>query len=249
VKRREPVGDRFQRATKYSRDTLDGRVLDWRSKPKIYKEYPGARRVELPAFDDIKTSSLVGALKRRRSVRHFAAAPLGLEQVSFLLWASGGIQRVEGGHEFRTAPSAGALYPIETYVAADNVEGLAKGVYHYAVKTHCLEELRLADVSHEVTKAALDQKMCLGAAAVFIWTAIFYRSKWKYEERAYRYIYMDAGHIGENLALAATSVGLGACQIGALFDDEANAVIGVDGEEESVIYMSVVGHPGSGLAF
>jgi SagB-type dehydrogenase family enzyme len=85
--------------------------------------------------------------------------------------------------------------------------------------------------------------MCLEAAAVFIWTAIFDRSKWKYEQRAYRYVYLDAGHIAENLALAATGIGLGTCQIGALFDDEVNRIVGVDGTEESVIYMSVVGYP------
>jgi SagB-type dehydrogenase family enzyme len=79
---------------------------------------------------------------------------------------------------------------------------------------------------------------------VFVWTAIFQRSKWKYEQRGYRYIYLDAGHIAENLALAATSIGLGTCQIGALFDDEVNSVVGVDGTDESVIYMSVVGDSG-----
>ena len=114
----------------------------------------------------------------------------------------------------------------------------------YFVKAHALEELRTGQLGHDITQAALGQKMCLNAAAVFIWTAVFYRSKWKYEERAYRYIYLDAGHIAENLALAGTAVGLGTCQIGALFDGEVNDIIGVDGTAESVIYMSVVGHPG-----
>ncbi len=99
------------------------------------------------------------------------------------------------------------------------------------------------DLGHEITLAALNQKICIEAAAIFIWTAVFYRSKWKYEERAYRYIYLDAGHIAGNLALAATSIGLGTCQIGALFDDEVDDIIGVDGKDESVIYMSLVGHP------
>ena len=97
--------------------------------------------------------------------------------------------------------------------------------------------------SRERVLAALNQKMCIEAAAIFVWTAIFNRSKWKYEERAYRYIYLDAGHIAGNLTLAATAAGLGTCQIGAIFDDEVNAIIGVDGKEESAIYMSLVGHP------
>jgi len=78
---------------------------------------------------------------------------------------------------------------------------------------------------------------------VFVWSAIFNRSKWKYKQRAYRYVYLDAGHIVENLALSATSIGLGSCQIGAFFDDEVNRVIEVDGADESAIYLSVVGHP------
>ena len=94
-----------------------------------------------------------------------------------------------------------------------------------------------------VVPAALGQEMCAEAAAVFVWTAVFARSKWKYAQRAYRYIYLDAGHIAENLALAAVSLGLGTCPIGALFDDEVNKLLAVDGIEESVVYMSVVGLP------
>jgi SagB-type dehydrogenase family enzyme len=85
--------------------------------------------------------------------------------------------------------------------------------------------------------------MCATAAVVFIWGAVFYRSKWKYEQRAYRYIYLDAGHMAQNLALATVSLGLGSCQIAALYDDEANSMVGVDGIEESVIYMTAVGQP------
>ena len=91
-------------------------------------------------------------------------------------------------------------------------------------------------------RAALGQTQCMEAPAVFIWTAVFQRTKWKYGQRAYRYIYLDAGHIAENLALAAVSLGLGSCQIGALFDEEINQIIGVDGKEESVLYMTVTGY-------
>ena len=237
------VGDSFQHETKYRREDLRGGVLDWANKPDVYKEYPDAVRVELPRFGSLETLPLRETLTRRKSVRLFAGKPIALEELSYLLWASCGIQRVERGHEFRTAPSAGALYPIETYVIAQAVGDLPPGCYHYAVKDHVLEQLRLGQFGHEITQAALGQKMCLEAAAVFVWTAVFARSKWKYEQRAYRYVYLDTGHIGGNLALAATSIGLGSCQIGALFDDEVNAVIGVDGTEESVVYMSVIGWP------
>ena len=239
----EGIGDKFQEETKYFRGSLRGGMLDWGAKPGIYKEYPGSKQMGLPPFDSLETGTLMEVLKSRRSIRHYSGQPLSLEEVSYLLWAAGGIQRIESGYEFRTAPSAGALYPVETYLLVDAVEGLSPGLYHYSVKSHGLEELRLGQFGHEIATAALNQKMCLEAAVVFVWTAIFRRSKWKYEDRAYRYVYMDAGHIAENLALAATSIGLGTCQIGALFDNEVNEIIGVDGKTESVVYMSSVGHP------
>jgi SagB-type dehydrogenase family enzyme len=240
----EGVGDRFQNETKYSRETLTGGMLDWSSKPPIYKEYRDARRIDLPRFGDMETLPLMEAITRRKSIRLYSGEPLAGEALSFLLWASGGVGRMERGNVYRTAPSAGALYPIETYLAIQGVIGIDPGIYHYAVKDHALEELRKGQYGHDITQAALGQKMCLNASVVFIWTAIFYRSKWKYKERAYRYIYLDAGHIAENLALAATSIGLGTCQIGALFDSEVNAIVDVDGKDESVVYMSVVGRPG-----
>ncbi len=240
----EGIGESFQEETKYSRETLKGGMLDWDSKPSIYKEYPGARQVELPQFKNMETMPLVEAVAKRKSIRLYSGEPLTGEALSFLLWASGGIGRRERGNVYRTAPSAGALYPIETYLVVQGVAGIDPGVYHYAVKDHVLEELKQGQYGHDITQAALGQKMCLNAAVVFIWTAIFFRSKWKYKQRAYRYVYLDAGHVAENLALAATSIGLGTCQIGALFDGEVNDIVGVDGSDESVIYMSVVGQPG-----
>ena len=131
---------------------------------------------------------------------------------------------------------------IETYLVVNNVEEINPGVYHYNIQNHYLELLKEGDYAAETAQAALGQRMCADAPVVFIWTAVFQRMKWKYDQRAYRYVYLDAGHIVENLALTATSLGLGSCQIGALFDDEVNQIIDVDGTEESVIYMSVVGH-------
>lgn len=124
----------------------------------------------------------------------------------------------------------------------NNVEKIKQGVYHYNIKNHCLELIKTGDFRLEITKAALNQQMCYYAAVVFIWTSIFNRSKCKYSERAYRYIYLDAGHIAENLALTSTSLDLGSCQIAAIFDDEINEIINVDGKLESAIYLSVVGH-------
>jgi len=237
------IGDRYQKETRYQRERMPFRTLDWAGKPLVYKDYPEAGVVELPAPGRPDDPGLHEAILARRSVREYSDEPIDMDQLSYLLWACTGIQRVEQGYEFRTAPSAGALYPIETYVSANRVEGLSNGLYHYSIRRHALEELRAGDLGTELARAALDQALCIEAAAVFVWTAVFERSRWKYEQRGYRYIYMDAGHICENLYLAATGLGLGACAIGALFDDELNAVLGVDGAEESAIYMCAAGKP------
>ena len=168
---------------------------------------------------------------------------MSLDDLGFLLWASTGIQRVEQGYEFRTAPSAGALYPIETYIAANNIEDVDSGIYHYNIKNHLLEEIKTGNFGDAIAHSALGQQICATASVVFIWTAIFERSKWKYNQRAYRYIYLDAGHIAENLALAAASIKCGSCQVGAFFDDEINSIVCIDGAEESTICLSVIGHP------
>ncbi len=239
----EEVGEEFQRSTKYNRKRFLGGNLDWTNKPETYKEYPSARKIQLPKTLPSNTLALIETLKKRKSVRSFQPTPLSIADLSFLLWASTGIQRTEKGYEFRTAPSAGALYPIETYVIANNVETLEKALYHYNIRTHSLEEVKNGDLREETTHATLGQKMCANAPVVLVWTALFNRSKWKYAQRAYRYVYLDAGHIAQNLALSATSIGLGSCQIGAFFDDEINQIVGIDGTKESVLYLTALGHP------
>jgi SagB-type dehydrogenase family enzyme len=235
------IGDQFQNETKHQRGKLGDRHLDWGKKPETYKKYPVANTVKLPKTFPDQSLSVTEALKRRKSTRFFSSQPLLLNELAFLCWAATGVQRQEKGYDFRTSPSAGALYPIETYVLVNNVEGLSQGLYHYDILGHALEELKLGDYGGVLARAALGQVVLAEAPAVFVWTAIFERSKWKYKQRAYRYVYLDAGHIAGNLALSAASIGLGSCQVGAFFDDEANGIIGVDGTEESVIYLSVVG--------
>ena len=155
------------------------------------------------------------------------------------MWAAQGITDQKFG--FRTAPSAGALYPVETYLVVNFVEDIDPGIYHYSVEAHELDLLMSGDFRTRIAHAALDQGIAYNANVVFIWTAIFQRSKWKYKQRAHRYVYLDAGHIAQNVALAAVAMNLGSCQVGALYDDEANDLLGVDGTEESVIYMTVIG--------
>jgi SagB-type dehydrogenase family enzyme len=235
------TGDRFQQETKYDPQRMPDHRLDWSAKPDLYKEYQQAEKIELPAFEPSKAMSLDKTLRQRKSIRNYQDKPISKGQLAYLLWASTGIQRVEDGYEFRTAPSAGALYPIETYLVVNNVKLLEPGLYHYAIRSHKLELLQQGDLRHRITISALGQTMCSTAAVVFIWTAVFERCKWKYGQRAYRYIYLDTGHITENLALAAVSLNIGTCEIGALYDDHVNVIIGVDGIEESTICMASVG--------
>ena len=236
------VGDDFQKATKHTRDRNFAGNLSWADKPEIYKHYPSCKTIQLPRQRE-STLSFTEVLQRRKSIRLFSSISLSKVDLAFLLWASTGIQRTEHGYEFRTAPSAGALYPVETYVAANNVEDVGNGVYHYDIRNHLLEEIKTGNFGKVLAHAALDQEMCAKAPAVFIWTAFFRRSKWKYAQRAYRYIYLDAGHVAQNLALAAASINCGSCQVGAFFDDEVNSVVDVDGVEESTILLSAVGYP------
>ncbi len=196
------VGDNFQTETKYSRNKSLGSKLDWANKPEIYKTYPSNKTIQLPNPLQKATDNFMEVLQKRKSTRSFSTQPLSKLDLAFLLWAFTGIQRTEHGYEFRTTPSAGALYPIETYIATNNVQDLEKGIYHYNIKNHLLEEITMGNFGEKIAHAALNQEMCADAAVVFIWTAVFSRSKWKYQQRAYRYIYLDAGHIAQNLALA-----------------------------------------------
>ena len=237
----EGIGERYQAETKYVRGRLPAGRLDWSRKPGPYKIYPQAPKVGLPAPDKTGGMSLWETVGRRRSVRDFQPSSLSSKDLAQLLWASQGVTKIMGEYALRTAPSAGALYPVETYLSVQAVKGIEPGIYHYGVRNHELELLRKGDFREAVALAALDQGFLAEAAVVFAWTAVFARSKWKYKERAYRYVYLDAGHIAQNLALAAVALGLGSCQVAALYDDEVNAVLGVDGKEESIVYMTAVG--------
>ena len=235
------IGDTFQEETKYQRGHLPGGWLDWANKPETYKRYPSAPKVQLSPPQLTGGVPVWDVIRGRRSVRTFQDTPLKEAELSQLLWAAQGITRAIRDFGLRTAPSAGALYPVETYLVVHSVEGIEPGVYHYAVETHELDQLKVGDFRTAVARAALDQKIAYRANVVFVWTVVFERSKWKYKQRAYRYVYLDAGHIAQNVALGAVALGLGSCQIAALYDDEANALLGVDGVDESVIYMTVVG--------
>jgi SagB-type dehydrogenase family enzyme len=240
---RHCIGERFQEETKYTADNIGGHFLDWEHMPERYKSYPeSTQRIALPGPKPVEAANLWDVLYKRRSVRRYSPDPvMPLGTLSALLWATQGITAKAENFHFRSAPSAGGLYPIETYLMVRSVEGLARGFYHFRPLAFDMEFIKPGDFGRSLADAALGQCMVADAQVVFIWTAIVARSKWKYRQRAYRYIYLDAGHIAQNLYLAGTASGLGVCGIGAFFDDRVNTLIGVDGTEETALYLASVG--------
>ncbi|NOX60942.1 MAG: SagB/ThcOx family dehydrogenase [Chloroflexi bacterium] len=215
------------------------RAPRWGGRPARYKTYANVERIQLPDPRAFRGLSFEETVEQRRSHRNFRQEPLSLEELSRLVHAAQGI--TEPRSEFRAAPSAGALYPIEVYVAAHRVTQLPSGIYHYAVREHSLNLLKQGDFRSALMQAGLWQEFLADANVCLILSAIFQRTRWKYRERAYRYIWLEAGHIGQNIYLAATSMGLGACAVGAFHDDQLNELLGIDGEEEAALYLLAVG--------
>lgn len=219
--------------------TLDLPLPDWGARPPAYKNYPRAARVPLPEPRWASELSVKEAVEARRSRREYAACPISAGALSGLVHAAQGI--TEERLSFRAAPSAGALYPIELYPVVHDVRGIPSGIYHYAVRTHELECLEQGDFRRDVTRAGLYQAFLGEAAVCFILSAVFQRTRWKYRERAYRYVLLEAGHVAQNIYVAATAMGLGACAVGAFYDRQLNELLGLDGDEEAVLYVVSVG--------
>jgi SagB-type dehydrogenase family enzyme len=210
--------------------------------PSPYKEYPGVPKVALPAFPEPAGPPLEQVIKSRRSVREYADRQVTLAELSRLLHYSTGVtDRRDPTLAFRSVPSSGALFPIEVYPVVFDVGGLAPGVYHYGVAEHQLSLLREGNFRREVFQAALSQEMILRASLVLVLTGLHERVQWKYVDRSYRYLMLEAGHLGQNVYLAATGMGLGPCGIGAYFDDDLNRLLGVDGHEEATVYLLAIG--------
>ena len=190
--------------------------------------------IKLP--DPVKDSkfSVERAINERRSIRTYKDAPLTLKEVSQLLWASQGT--VASGR--RAAPSAGATYPLEIFFVAGNVEGLKQGLYRYKNKEHSLELIREGDFRKPVSDRALRQDMILKAPATIVVSAVFERTRARYGTRAERYVHMEAGHVGENIMLQATALGLGTVPVGAFIDSEVKSVLGI---KEDPLYLFPVG--------
>lgn len=210
--------------------------------PSTYKAYLDATSIALPPPAARFGPSLPEVVARRRSVREYADRRLTLEELSSLLHYSAGITDVRDPTlAFRAVPSSGALYPVELYPVIFDVAGLEPGVYHYDVQHHRLALLRMGDFRREVFQAAVSQEMIWGASLALVMTSLFARVQWKYLDRSYRYALLEAGHLGQNVYLTATALGLAPCGIGAYFDDDLNHLLAIDGYDEAVVYLMALG--------
>lgn len=189
-------------------------------------------KIDLPAPEKVKGMSVEKALSRRRSVRNYTDQALDVQQISQLLWSAQGITSDWGG---RTAPSAGATYPLEIYVVVNKSETVTAGVYHYENKDHSIQLVKKGFWGKKLSQASLGQASIEQAPVDIIITAVVQRTAERYGERAERYVYMEAGHVSQNIYLQAESLGLGTVVIGAFHDDQVQKVLGIEEEVMSIM--------------
>lgn len=202
--------------------------------------------IDLPKPEDIDLGEydLRKAIEERRSLRRYSDELLSLEELSYLLWLTQGVKSIDEKRHvtWRTVPSAGCRHPFETYLSINRVEELAPGLYRYFALEHKLAPIRLDEqFNKELTQACGGQRQVLTSAVTFIWAAVPYRTVWRYAERSYRYMYLDAGHVCQNLHLAAESINCGICAIGFFDDDAVDALVELVPPEMFVIYMASLG--------
>lgn len=229
------IGRRFQSETCYP--APEGLAL-----PSLKAAGASAGAVQLPDPPP-GGPGLWGVIAGRRSRRDYSGEALSPEELGTLLWAAQGITGTVKGRPLRAAPSAGALYSLDLYAALPGPDP-AEGVYRYDPGGHGLLPVLRGPAIPGLAAASLDQKFMARAAAVLVLTAHPGRSVLRYEQRSWRYFYLDAGGIGENAMLAAEALGLWACAIGAFHDAAVNELMSIDGENELAVYMVAVGRPG-----
>ena len=237
---------------------------------KTYKTYPNNESIELDRDFELTKQSFEEVLLTRRTIREYSGESITLKELSKILYFSYGITisfkafeshgiffhsqdyiqgvdaidtlLVNGGYQgFRAPASAGGLYPLEIYPVIKKVDGIDPGIYHYNVREHKLEVLRKGDFSKELADLTFNQDWQNDAAVYFVVTALFDRTRFKYYERGYRFVLIDAGHMMENLYLVSNSLELGAAAIGGYYDDDMDKFLGIDGINEATVYLSLVG--------
>jgi SagB-type dehydrogenase family enzyme len=215
--------------------------------PPIEKEYsPDAERIDLVSqaeFDAMPKADLLFAIANRQSRRQFSETSLTLKELSFLLWATQGVREQSGASAVRrTVPSAGNRHPLETYLCILNVEGLDRGLYRYLPLEHQLVvEYRDETAAEKIGPATFQQNWMSGAAVIFVWSAIPYRTEWRYGLASHKVILLDAGHVCQNLYLACEAIGAGTCAVAAYDQGLMDELLRIDGKDEFVTYLAPVG--------
>lgn len=247
MSRYEPAGDAFQQASNSANVIHTPEQLGEPFPQYLPQPNPDLVQVQLPdptLFSPPQNDFQQLALNRRSHRRYDTEAILSLAELGYLLRMTQGLRGFSQTHKLtrRYVPSAGSRHPFETYLAIQRVEGLEPGIYHYLPAQHALEiwksGIESLRAAHSTT---YDQKQASNSAVTFFWIAEVYRTSWRYGTRAYRYIYLDAGHVCQNLYLAAESIGYGVCAIAAFDDELANTVFELDGKERFTAYMASVG--------
>ena len=183
---------------------------------------PASEPIRLPLPDEKGTMSVAESLRKRKSVRNYNNTPLSLAELSQLLWAGQGLTN-SAGH--RTSPSAGGLYPMELFALISLVDDIECGTYRYDPVNHTINLHISGDSRQELADAALQQECLMKCPASIIIAADIARLAWKYSERAERYVFMEAGHVSQNIYLQAAAMNIGTVAVGAFFDDRVRAVL------------------------
>jgi SagB-type dehydrogenase family enzyme len=182
-------------------------------------------------------------IQDRKSIREYAKKEISVNLLSQLLQAANGLTHFEKGYKLRSAPSGGALYPVDTYIYAADVESLEHGLYRYDVESHSLVMSKSGKFAQRLYKASYDQG-CVGTSPlIIIFVACFERITKKYGERGYMYTHQETGSISQNVYLAATALGLGTVAVGAFKDDEVGSIMGLDSAKETAVMLMPVGYP------
>jgi len=206
---------------------------------------PDSMIIKLPEPDMLADQEInfLELIELRTSVRQYHETPLTLAELSYLLWCTQGVKMaMPQGTSIRNVPSAGARHALETYLYINRVEGVPPGLYRFLALEHALLLVQSGEgVSEAMMPAFKNQKMVKTCAVTFVWLAVLERMAYAYGQRAYRYLHLDAGHVCQNLYLAARTINSGVCAIGAFDDERLNAVLGVDGESQFAIYAATVG--------
>lgn len=239
------IGSEFIEKTKYENM---GRSDQQKGLPQPPLEAPVEDKFELidlpsPKLLDLDSVDIRKHFEKRSSTRSFSSETLTLEELSYLLWCTQGVKRVlPRNATLRTVPSAGARHAFETYLLINRVDGLETGLYRFLAMDHKLAKINVnSEITKKITGACLNQRFVSDSAITFIWTAVAYRMTWRYQERGYRYLYLDAGHVCQNLYLASEAIDCGTCAIGAFDDDKLNKILGLDGKEKFVLYIAAMG--------